>query len=637
MNIIYICIHSSLNYNKKMNKNNISLIPLLEDKNTAEALQLIESENFNIHEVSELGNNLFKLAFFYREFEVAEKLLQLDYNKKIFQLNIDTKISTLIIHHILDNLEESAYVMKKYTQFMKKNNITLSIDFKKIWEELLTYNFNLEELKKTDNINQLKFFFTNSIEEIKNLDYKETIILLAQFKSPNLIKMYYDLLEFDKLPIQEHPSFSTLKDVVVNSEKYFDYKIFSENKNLTDIKNNINDETILKIKNTFEKINTSKDFNQYFKKGRDFLTDLHKIQKTSNSLISDHSKETKNILNAVNHLDEGIFIENSDKYLEYYLVNWPIYYFDKKYYINKNNTKEVFQNKIDTIVKKYSFNSILVHKSINEKNFVKVLEECIKETKSFFNLNDNEVGNNEINLIFEKKVINNMVLGEFNSANNIIYISSGEKNQTSTFIHEYTHYLQYKDTKFIKDLKKVKELSQEWINYETEDFAELLFNNFKKSYGSIFITNQKDNWLKILVKLIKSSENEKIFVEKIKVKSKSLFKLDLVYEIFKDFILSNEILKINAFYTSQKNKDYSFEYYLWEALDNDIFKKNKKEYWGKPLEIHARLNEEIYNNNMNKFGNINPGKLKQMKIMIEGFNQLFIGELENRKSNKLSI
>lgn len=620
-----------------INKKIISLIPLLEENKTDEIMEAIENDFFDIHEVSQFGSDLFKAAFYYNEFEVAKKLLNYK-NNAIFSRNINKEVSTLLINNIIHNTEVLSDKMHAYTQFMVENKIELYPDFQDFIKTLIENNTNIEQLRKIENIECLKLFFANSVKEIKSLNSKDTIIEISQLQCPSLLQMYYDICEFDKLPIQEHPAFKLLKEVVTNPEQYYDYHIFSQ-EDYT-IKDNINALVVEEIEDNFKKINTSKDFAKYFKKGRDFLPNIYRLQKMPffDKKKYQSSIEVENIYSAIKILNDNILVENPDKFIKYYLNNWPSHYFYNKH-TNKEELKSEYNSQLQDLINRYDLKSIIIHKDRNTKQVVDIIKASIKEIQKFFNLEDNDVGNNELNLIFADSQSNKS--GEYQiESMTIRMFTKGltEEEEISIVLHEYTHYLQFKDNYGVHKLNELKDMSKQWVDYSIKDFTKNLYNNFSNYY---YMEEQKDNWLLLIEETLKQAENGNDFLNILKDKSSKLFKCILDSEDFKKAEAKHEVVMVDIYLNSQKNKEYSYETLLWKEYDNNrdlyVKNKNKKEYWNEPIEIHARLNQDLYLESINKIPKINPAKLKHMKVMIESFNELFTSKLKENQKKKIVI
>lgn len=310
------------------NENIIKLVPLLEGQNGAKALHAIESGNFDINEVSEKGNDLFKVAFYYGEFDVAKKLLSFNTeNNQIFSLNIGSDISTPLFDGMLyrsQNMsKDMLHEMDAYKNFIEINNVILKLDFTEVINVLNSYDASI--FNRVDYIQRLKYFLDDA--DIKQLEPVTTIKQLSKLKCSNLLQLYYDICEFEQLPIQEHPSFKLLKDVATNPTKYYDFYVVSKNEKVEDLNHNINPLTTSTIKEHFEQIERTKDFAKYFKKGRDFLPDIFKLHKMPyfDRRMTSPQIEVDNIHQAIRKLNDGVLVENPDKFLKHYLSNWPIH------------------------------------------------------------------------------------------------------------------------------------------------------------------------------------------------------------------------------------------------------------------------------------------------------------------------
>lgn len=605
----------------------IKLIPLLEENKKEKVLKVLSEKNFDINEKTESGVDLLGAVIVYSDLDVLEKLLNFP-NK--FKFDLNKLVSSISLVKMIE--EESNHFsnkIEKYYDFIKMNNIQLDIDFKKFLD-LLSYKKNTKSLENPINVKYIKKFLENNSSEIKKLNPFEVIQLISKVKDSNLLQLYFDICEFENLPIQEHPSFLLLKDVIVNISQYCDYHIFSENKNLED--NNINIETIQKIKEDFSKIKRAKDFAKYFKKNKGFIENITKLELLSqleDELINPKN-EIKRLQTSIQKTLNTIFVENPDKFMKAYLKNWPIEYFSEKSIKNKI-LSEKEKNKINDILSTNHIMNIIIHKDLNFEETYKVIIQSINEIKKKFKLKDEEIGNKELNIVFENKTFIGNVEGDYEIYDKKITIYHDYIiEKIGVFIHEYTHYLQYQAERDFIKLEKLKEKSKEWINYSSEDFTNNLYNQLLKTN----IINENEIWKRLINNCLMKAENTKDFLDYFKEIARCMFQDEDEYNYLKNYTYENEILLIESYYLSQKNKDYSFEHYLWKKLDKNS--KNKKEYWNKSLEIHARMNEAIYNKNKNKsYNEINPEKLKQMLNMIESFNQLFVSKLKaNNKIKK---
>lgn len=629
------------------NQNKILLAPLLEENKTQEAIQVIESGNFNIYELSEKGNNLFTLAFYYEEFTIAEKLLNFNTNvHQKFSLEIDNFISLYLFEKAIVKPENFFQMIEKYKAFINNHNIVLNLDFYEALDAMDYYGEDSISLfKKVDNINLLKFLLKDSIKDIKQLNPIDTIKIISKLKSPNLLAMYYEICEFDTLPIQEHPSFKLLKDVVTHPTKYYDFYVFSQDPDRENLEYNIEENSILKIKNEFDKINRAKDFSKYFKKGKSFLPDIFKLHRIPyfDRTLPIPAIEVNRIHSAIHNLNENVLVENQEKFLNYYLINWPIHYFPGKSKNHENliNEDQVFQLK--QILSKYSISNIVIHKDKDIEETIKIIKESANEIKFQFNLEDHEVGNHDLSIIFYHINQNQeSMLAYFYDKNKSISFCNNlsYKDNVSIFIHEYTHYLQFQDEILMKKLEELGKLSKEWISYAQKDFAENLFNYIAVDYYENILHSKKVDWLSLIEYSIEKCHDGETLFNFIKKESSHLFTSE-DYNCFKQYNFEHAIIITDIYYQTQKNKDYSYEYYLWENLEKNriLPSKHKKKsdsiYWNAPLEIHARLNEDLYEERTNEtYTSINPAKLKQMKSMIQNFNEMFVSRI---RENKLKL
>lgn len=614
-----------------MNKiNNINIFPFLLNKETEKVLTMLDSPYCNLDVKTAKGNNLLTLAVYLGEFEVAEKLITFNTIEKT-QFTYQFKENS---NHLFYEMLTDKETFDKYSAFFKLHDINLDLNFLESINNIVSSGTTLfNEIK---NIKKLKLLFKSSVEDIKKLDPFEVIQRVAKTNCPNLLDLYYDICDFNNLPIQEHPAFKLLADVSTNPTKYYDYYVLSQDEEIQSIDYNINKKALIKISNKLKKIKTSTDFYNYLNKNSTFLEDVSAIQKQSYcnekkiyNLGFKNSKtpqiEVNHIYNSIEYINENCIVKKPDNFLHYYLSAWPTNYFKNKIHHKENNHNSDIKKTFD----KYNFNTLFIAKDSDFSNIVSSINEAMKGIKTLFGLNNNIAGLG-LNLTFKSLP---SATGFYQAFHKNLTISNQMNNYetTSAIIHEYTHHMQFQD-RFIKPLIEIDNSIKDWVDYPVHEFSKYLLKDLSKNNPENLINNNQKQWLKLIEKSISTCRNVKESLDFIEHESKSLFNSETSYQYFVDYNLKSEITSnlIDLYYISQERKDYAYDYYVWQKNDEYIknassdFSHIQDNYWVSSTEVHARLNQALYEEKTKQtYNEINPLKLEQMKKIILSYNKQF--------------
>lgn len=644
-------------------KTKIPLIPLFEENKTEEILQHIKSERFDPLEISENGRSLLAVALLLGKYNIADNLMQ--YHKKnniAINLNNMKYKNESIIRDIIDNkdLLEGMYI------FFKRHNLNINIcKFDFVNSCRLIANAKLE--KNKEYLSCFRKVCEAHKNNINALDPLKTIMKLGKIGSHQLIEIYYDICDFNNIDLTAHPSFILLKDVLVNAPKYFNSQVYvSSNEN----SNHINKEAIIDLSKILEEIKDNVKFNKYFKGNKDINACLSRICYTTSLNYStlynlEPYTEYVNLSMIINDLSNKklMGIDDAAKLVKTYLEQWPIHYFNGKSYadcFNDVNDIELTVNEhndrqFNTIITKYNLLGISFSKDIEPSLIISIFEKFDSAIKNIFNLENEYIGNNQIWFNFssrlqEKRDQQRGNNGFFRHGNLEIkqmfidtLVSSEDINKmVSILVHEYTHFMQLNNDESKKisndSLHDLGREAYKWVEFSKEDFANFYLKYILEGFGfsqSFFCLHKK-----LLIESVVSSLDIDIplsmFPEKFLNKIDNLLDSDEGQQLHT--ILNNIVPKnlnlVKAYYISEQERSCSYEFTLWMNYD----KEAKQYYWCQPVEIHARLNENLLFQKIGEIDStiiINPKKLEAMKDMIENFNEIYLNNyLTNNKKTK---
>ena len=610
------------------------IIPYITAKKTNEALDIIKNNEFNIYEKSELGNNLLNVSLYHGEFEIAEELINLNKNE-VFPLILNEDFSNLFLENLLINSNNIDF--KKYLNFINKNNITINPNFLLLMSQISNEKINIDKLKDVEQFNLFKEFLKTTTNQIKKLNKFNAIKVISKCKNENLLKFYYDTCEFDKLPIKDHPSFKLLKNLTLNFKDYFDSYLFDEF-GKQEYKNEIIQNELDIIEKNFNSINTEYDFEEYFKKDKDFYSSIFNIYKYfMNEGDEIPESEIKNIKKMLCNMNADIFeygMENGEDFCQKFLINWPIYYFKEKKIANKIITENQ-EEKINELIEKFNIKKIVLEKDVNLEKMISLLSKSLDFLKSTFNLENKEIGNGDLTIFFSNKNTEKIGSYSINGSKELKIFAKNNEDENifiSTVIHEYTHYLQ-EYNKENKNINELENLHKKWIDYPIDLFSKRLYDYMCEFCVVEELNKNKDYLLFAIENNLKKNNNVILIFEKIKKDFNKFFKNEFEFDNFNN-PKRRQILKktIEKYLESQTKKDYSFEYYINQELD----KKQNYKYWNEPNEIHARINQNLFvTEEKCVVLSFNPKKLTEMKNFIKGHNQMCIELLKEKKKSEL--
>lgn len=295
-----------------------------------------------------------------------------------------------------------------------------------------------------------------------------------------------------------------------------------------------------------------------------------------------------------------------------------------------DNEAYAYQRKLKSICKKYNLHNISIENAFLKPNLIDYLENSLETVKRFFNLDNHEVGEGVLELNFVAREVSGPQ-GYFHGPSTSITIT--ENCSTSIFLHEYTHFRQYAG--FLGNDKLQGQIHPAMKNLiahfeghnstveELRDvlhkFASLYLNNLDEFDTVVqHATDFKTEWKylkKIFEKIINKELNE-VYHEHKKAYTK--------------LILSDLKLRMTSF---KQGQSLAFTYY--QKLNQLKREHIKNNYWTEPVELHARMNEALANqdNYREKNSILNDFLLKTIKPHLEKFNQLLIHNARELKKH----
>lgn len=296
--------------------------------------------------------------------------------------------------------------------------------------------------------------------------------------------------------------------------------------------------------------------------------------------------------------------------------------------------EEAYRNELSSICRKYNLHNISIENGFLTPHLIYFLENALKTVKEFFKLQNHEVGEGVLELNFLARDVSGPK-GYFHGPSTSITIT---KNcGLSIFLHEYTHFRQYAGFSANENLKEaikpaIKTLMHSFeSHYSTAEefkevitkFASLYLNNLDEFNQTIAnLIDFKTEWKymqKSFERIIQKELNEG-FNENKKVYSKML--------------LSEIKLRVMSF---QEGKSLASSFYKkLNKLKREHIKTN---YWTEPVELHARMNEALANqdNYQDKNPLFNSFLLRTIKPQLEKFNSLLISNARMLKNENKFI
>lgn len=627
----------------------VPLIPLMLEGKTDHVITLINKGNFNPEETSENGRNLLCVSLILNQLSIAETLVKFA-NSNDTNFNLE---NTDIIEQVINDKE----LLIQTSRFIKKNNLLLG-EFKFTYLGWIANNS--EHLSNPDYFMAFKNLCLDNLDSIKKLDPFQTIMELGFIGNKKLIELYYNICEFNTLPIQQNPFFGLLKQVCLNAPQYFDYHSCSLPAKKTDWQINIDAMTALdKMFDTLVKPELFRQFVISFQ-----LTKcLSKPPNTHTRAIRPVDQfnkylETHQLGETIAIVAKKAIMYDKNLFTKEFLLEWPLLYFKNKSYIQDHFYERQWaltltqaENKLVTAaVEKYNLLGFGFAKNISVEKALGILEEFVLDVKKVFPIQGDNLGNGQlwINLCSESqhnRLASGLIQGavSFTDSDNMLltikYSEYNHEDTISTLLHEYTHFMQFNNPNSAEIA--LSDLTQEafkWAEFSKVDFASVLLYEISK--GLIWAQELvEENQPQLVATMSNLLEHP---IENFKPSCQHRFKSinEDISELIQNSI-DHIFYMVEIYYKNQECKKSSYEHQLWDYYDKKFPKGYDRNYWKKPVEIHARLNQDLLRliNGKEAFS-VNPKKLNCMKDMIQSYNQLYVDNFNNHinsSQNKLKM
>lgn len=253
------------------------------------------------------------------------------------------------------------------------------------------------------------------------------------------------------------------------------------------------------------------------------------------------------------------------------------------------------QEKIEHLVNQYNLRGLYIDKSCNVHQVLSNLEKAFKDITVFFQIRDDEIGNSELKISIEKNqdnisVMSKETVGGYNSVTDTIFATETSK-MSSILLHEYTHYLQHLAHPTDRmTFKPGFDNSAEWKNIEEilkntvikeEEIIQLMPDYVQSILNTPLSNKQKKEIMDMTDKTLKGQYSEEQIVKHLESMN-----IDTIYDI--RFFFDNKLKEYIS--AALIDKYPSFDYNYWYLKDNG----KEKGYWQQPVEIHARLNQDLF-------------------------------------------
>lgn len=316
---------------------------------------------------------------------------------------------------------------------------------------------------------------------------------------------------------------------------------------------------------------------------------------------------------------------------------------------------------LQELLTKYSIKSLVSEKNHNIPTLKFFLDQGFSKIADILKIAPKKIGQEKLSVDCCIAPENEDIMGLFRIGKEALWVNSTQmqlqnhikdinpdllNNFISTFVHEYTHFLQYLD-KSNPTIIFEKFFKQEWedivniINYQkyskndiSNIFINLSIDVMKKE--EIVIDDEKVNSLKLYCNEYLNNQNDGVFK-----KIKSIIIKDKTKENMQ-FISLKKLFQLLL--TSYKNPD-TFQEEIWKNYEKIFNGKydNKINYWNTPIEIHSRLNEEVFLNKNNSILSVGyflshedrENLITSLTPKLEKFNQLLISHNEYYMNKKL--
>lgn len=318
------------------------------------------------------------------------------------------------------------------------------------------------------------------------------------------------------------------------------------------------------------------------------------------------------------------YSENKDYFLLYLITHQdaviPMSCISHNHYINEYDIDDI-ENRIECIQTRYHFKALQIDKSLNAKEALDKLEANIACVKEFFNLSDEEVGENLLSFTIHQ---NDTYIGQNHVNDNItsgVYalqakaMLSSPAQRASTFLHEYTHFRQNLAFGNVEEFKHhFDDVYDTLKNYKNnqEEVVQLIIDSVKDKLHS----TQEISYL------VHRMLNENLAFNQIEVQLNHVIEQEILPSCQQSNVLFHIQTRLDSFH---KDAIHSFETEFLHKLDNQN-QNSCLSYWERADEVHARMNEAAFDfdSHYHSMFEFTKSAFEKTKPKLFAFNQLLI-------------
>ena len=569
------------------------------------------------------NSTLLHYAVMLGQFELASFLIKKGFRDSINNLNLSVFdcffIKTEFWIKINQNgNNDNAFIafLTEYKNLVKENSITLN------WEMLLSYkDYEFDSKLDFKNYKNALNLYKKLVEQNLVNPNDNELLNATKENCPQFLKAYCTHFKIND------------SDLLINALKQKELV-----NTLWSINNN-------ELNENAEQIEQEKKQNEYYQLALNLIE-----QSIEQNLISGEiRKKYKLILEKKPKREFGIEPESDilECILDALIKKKDIDLFSfLKPKLSKEN--EIWLSEIKQLCEKYHFKSFSVEKAYLKQYYIKSLKTAFEAMINYFGIEENNIGFADlswrcrnISSTYNKKPVQ----GYYHDERKVIEICTENGLNESTFVHEYTHYLQYKlgNEKIAPHLNNLMKVMKDTNNeMNLENWTEFLIKSVKNYIKKDSLEKLHDLILARLneIHLNYTSNEEKLKKEAMfEIEFKSFFKT-YMHQTLPNKNTTIALLYDNITTTMQaiKNKEK-----LEDGVEVDLFQKEdkkqniidnlkyKRQYWAKRIEIHARLNEQHFEQKkypQRQSSSFSEQVMKNLTPSLEKFNQLLI---ENAK------
>ncbi len=566
------------------------IIPLILDELDEQVSQIIELNQFDINERSEENRNILEIALCLNKQNIINSLIK---HQQLHQLPIyHVKISQCLI----DDIETTLPLIEK---LQKNKQIIITKNF---IEDCSSFQNTLQYKNDREKKSLTKLFLSFYSNQDINSDFsKESSIKIAQLNNKALFNFYLDSNKKpEHMDLLQSPTYQIFKNLLMDIENHDNFiHYYADIKQEQYIK--ISYKKFKKnISKRLENIKDTKSFQRFIIV--ELPDELENIPLKNRSAYGDiYHYVTRFLRKKENY----VLIDDHEKFAKIFLVDFLIYFFDKHHalYNIAIQPNAFLQEQIQSM----NFFGVSHHVNHDPNEIISLLKRFHEKTNLVFNSGHKApIGFNDLVIQFNLQP-NLDCYGHYSQqgAYHLINLFNlDNKRIVSTFIHEYTHYLQFSSLNMNNHLKPIIDEFKKYHPISSQQLIDL----FNEYYFSLDESQQKK--LKICIDESKTID-------------------DFQYKItLSEYDQLNHVSMIKFFHMYYSNKLHqkeSFEYHLLKNWDEDL----QKIYYQKDIEIHANLSSSLIVEER-----VHQYKLTEMKTLISKMNEGMFKEHQNNKKLK---